>query len=426
MFSYRALQISPSATLAITARAKQMKKEGIDIISLAAGEPDFNTPDHIKNAANDALNNNFTKYTPTAGILELRQAICDKFKKDNQLDYQTKNILVSAGAKQCLFNIIQVLIDQNDEVLLPIPSWVSYDEMVKFAGGKCIYIKSPNLKVNSKLLEKHLTKKTKLLVLGTPSNPAGTVYEKEELEDIANFCVKNNVFIISDEVYEKLIYDKTHYSIANFNEKIKKLTITVNGFSKAYSMTGWRVGYCAAEEEIIKLATNLQDHSTSGVNSITQKAALAALAGPQDFLKDWVKEYKNRRNYMLSRLNNIPGLKPIKPDGAFYIFVDISNINNNNNNKNKNNQVDGRSLRDPDSVESRVIQSERTLAGKKLLTESTKTLKSTFFCQQLLEKAHVAAIPGAAFGDDNYIRLSFATSMENIKKALDRIESFVV
>lgn len=383
--SKRALSINPSQTLAITARAKAMKKQGIDVISLAAGEPDFDTPDFIKKTAIKAIETGFTKYTPTAGILELRQAIVDKFKKDNGLIYEAKkNILVSNGAKQCLFNVIQVLIDEGDEALLPLPSWVSYDEMVKMAGGKCVHIKTPNFKVSSKILKKYLSKKTKLLILGSPSNPTGTVYEKEELQDIADFCVKNNIYVISDEVYEKLIYGKTHYSIAGFNEKIKKLTITVNGFSKTYAMTGWRIGYCAGEEEIIKVATNLQDHSTSGANSITQKAALAALTGPQEFLKNWVKQYRQRRDYMFGRLNKIKGLKPHKPDGAFYMFVDFSHYKSNPSAKN-----------------------------------------SIVFCQNLLEKAHIATIPGGAFGDDNYIRLSFATSMENITKALDRLEKYL-
>lgn len=383
--SKRALSINPSQTLAITARAKAMKKQGIDVISLAAGEPDFDTPDFIKKTAIKAIETGFTKYTPTAGILELRQAIVNKFKRDNGLIYEAKkNILVSNGAKQCLFNVIQVIIDQDDEALLPLPSWVSYDEMVKMAGGKCVYIKTPNFKVSSKILKKYLSKKTKLLILGSPSNPTGTVYEKEELQDIADFCVKNNIYVISDEVYEKLIYGKTHYSIAGFNEKIKKLTITVNGFSKTYAMTGWRIGYCAGEEEIIKVATNLQDHSTSGANSITQKAALAALTGPQEFLKNWVKQYRQRRDYMFGRLNKIKGLKPHKPDGAFYMFVDFSHYKSNPSAKN-----------------------------------------SIVFCQNLLEKAHIATIPGGAFGDDNYIRLSFATSMENITKALDRLEKYL-
>lgn len=388
MFSQRALSINPSQTLSITAKAKAMKKQGVDVISLAAGEPDFDTPDFIKDAAKKALDEGFTKYTPTAGILELRQAIVDKLKKDNGLDYTTKNILVSNGAKQCLFNIVQVLVNQDDEVLLPIPSWVSYDEMVKMAGGKCVYVKSPNFKVTPDLLKKHLTKKTKMLIIGSPSNPAGTVYSQEELLAIAHFCVTNNIYVISDEVYEKLIYGKKHYSLAGFNEKIKKLTITVNGFSKTYAMTGWRIGYCAAEEEIIKIATNLQDHSTSGPNSITQKAAIAALTGSQEFLEDWVKQYQERRNFMYEELKKIKGLKPVKPDGAFYIFVDISQLTKS--------EVSG-----------------------------PKTDCSIQFCQNLLEKAHVAAIPGGAFGDDNYIRLSFATSMDKIQSALVRLKNFV-
>jgi len=382
MLSKRALRINPSPTLAITAKAKEMKKQGIDIISFAAGEPDFDTPDHIKQAAIQAIKDGFTKYTATSGIPELKKAICDKFKKDNNLVYLPEQILVSNGAKQCLFNIIQVLIDHGDEVLIPSPYWVSYEEMVKLADGSCVFLKTVDFKINKSVLEKAITIKSKVLILNSPSNPTGVVYDRKELESITEVCVKNNIYVISDEIYESLIYEKKHVSIASLNERIKKLTIVVNGVSKAYSMTGWRIGYCAGEKEIMKAASTLQDHSTSNPNSIAQKAALAALTGPQNTISFMKEAYKKRRNYIIQRLQKIKGLKVQKPDGAFYVFVDVSSLYN-----------------------------ER-------IKDSVK------FCSELLEKAHVAAIPGVAFGNDRYIRLSYATSDVDIKKGLDRLEKF--
>lgn len=384
MLSKRALQINPSPTLAITAKAKEMKKQGLDVVSFGAGEPDFDTPENVKAAAIQAIKDGFTKYTATSGIPELKQAICEKFKKDNGLDYLPENILVSAGAKQCLYNILQVLINPGDEVMIPVPYWVSYEEMVKLAGGVCKFLKPvKDFKINVAVLKKSVTKKTKLLMLNSPSNPTGAVYDAKELEEIAKFCVKHNIYVISDEIYEALIYGKKHVSIASFGSEIKKLTIVVNGLSKAYSMTGWRLGYCAGEKEIIKAATSLQDHSTSNANSITQKAAIEAITGPQDTVAMMRKAYVKRRDYMLKRLKAMKGLKVEKPDGAFYVFVDVSSLFN-------------------------------------------KTINdSVAFCKELLEKKHVAAIPGVAFGDDRYIRLSYATSDANIEKGLDRLGEFV-
>lgn len=383
MLSKRALQINPSPTLAITAKAKEMKKQGIDVVSFGAGEPDFDTPEHIKVAAVQAIKEGFTKYTATSGIPELKKAICEKFKKDNGLDYLPENILVSTGAKQCLYNLLQVLVNPGDEVLIPLPYWVSYEEMVKLAGGVCKFLKTADFKINKAILEKAINKKTKVLMLNSPSNPTGAVYDKKTLQEIAKFCVKHDLYVISDEIYEVLIYGKKHVSIASFGSEIKRLTIVVNGVSKAYAMTGWRIGYCAGEKEIIKAASSLQDHSTSNPNSIAQKAALAAITGPQDTVNLMRKAYQKRRDYMLKRLQKMKGLKVTKPEGAFYVFVDVSSLYN----KTVNNSV--------------------------------------AFCQELLEKMHVAAIPGSAFGNDRYIRLSYATSDANIEKGLDRLGEFV-
>lgn len=383
MISQRALQINPSSTLSITAKAKEMKKQNIDVVSFAAGEPDFDTPAHIKRAAIRAIKQGFTKYTATSGIPELKQAICQKFKKENNLTYVPEHILVSAGAKQCLYNIVQVLVDPGDEVLIPRPYWVSYEEMVKLAGGRCIFLQTKNFKISPSFFKESISKKTKVLILNSPSNPTGSVYDKKELEEIASICVSRHIYIISDEIYEPFIYEQKHVSIASINASIKKLTVVVNGVSKAYAMTGWRIGYCAGEKDIIKAASALQDHSTSNPNSIAQKAAVAALTGPQNIVIEMKNIYKKRRDYMVKKLREIQSVKVQKPAGAFYVFVDISSV--------YNNSISG-------SIE---------------------------FCKHLLEQAHVAAIPGAAFGDDRYIRLSYAASDDSIKKGLERIKVFI-
>ena len=380
--SKRALNISPSMTLSITAKAKEMKKQGLDVVSFGAGEPDFDTMFHIKEAAKKAIDEGFTKYTASSGIIELKEAICAKFRRDNWLDYEPKNIIVSTGGKQALFNMIMVTVDPNDEVIIPVPYWVSYVEMVKLAEGKCVFLKTNNFKINPQDLEKSITPKTKMLILCSPSNPTGAVYDEKELKQIASICLKHNIYILSDEIYEKLIYGKKHISIASVNDKIKKLTIVVNGVSKSYAMTGWRIGYAAAEEEIVKAATRLQDHTTSNPTSISQKAALAAINGPEDHMAKMVYEYKKRRDFMVDRLNRIDGVMATRPDGAFYVFANVS----------------------------------------KFYSDEVKG--SLVFCQKLLEDAYVAVIPGVAFGDDRFIRLSFATGMEHIKRGLDRMEKF--
>jgi len=380
--SKRAQNISPSMTLSITAKAKEMKKQGLDVVSFGAGEPDFDTMFHIKEAAKKAIDEGFTKYTASSGIIELKEAICAKFRRDNWIDYEPKNIIVSTGGKQALFNMIMVTVDPGDEVIIPVPYWVSYEEMVKLAEGKCVFLKTNNFKINPQDLEKAITPKTKMLILCSPSNPTGVVYDEKELKQIASICLKNNIYILSDEIYEKLIYGKKHVSIASVNEKIKKLTIVINGVSKSYAMTGWRIGYAAAEEEIVKAATRLQDHTTSNPTSISQKAALAAITGPEDHVAKMVYEYKKRRDFMVDRLNRIDGMIASRPDGAFYVFANVS----------------------------------------KFYSDEVKG--SMVFCQRLLEDAYVAVVPGIAFGDDRFVRLSFATGMEHIKRGLDRMEKF--
>jgi len=380
--SKRALSINPSMTLSITAKAKEMKKQGLDVVSFGAGEPDFDTMSHIKEAAKKAIDEGFTKYTASSGIIELKEAICAKFRRDNWLDYEPKNIIVSTGAKQSLFNMVMVLVDPGDEVIIPIPYWVSYEEMVKVAEGKCVFLKTNNFKINPQDLEKVITPKTKMLILCSPSNPTGVVYDEKELKQISSFCLKHNIYILSDEIYEKLIYGKKHISIASVNEKIKKFVIVVNGVSKSYAMTGWRIGYAAAEEEIVKAATRLQDHTTSNPTSISQKAALAAINGPEDHIAKMVYEYKKRRDFMVDRLNRIEGITASRPDGAFYVFANVSKF--------YNGEIKG----------------------------------SMDFCKKLLEDAYVAVVPGIAFGDDRYVRLSFATGMDHIKRGLERMEKF--
>ncbi len=383
MISRRAQRINPSPTLGISAKATQMRKEGLDIISFGAGEPDYDTPEHIKEAGIQAVRDGFTKYTATSGIPELKQAIITKFKKDNGLTYSSKQILVSNGAKQCLTNILHALIDPGDEVLIPVPYWVSYEEMVKLVDGKCVFVPAKkDFKIDVATLKKYITPKTKALILNSPSNPTGAVYDKTELMAIAKLCVKKNIYVLSDEIYEKLIYEKEHVSIAAFGEDIKQLSIVINGVSKTYSMTGWRIGYCAGPKDIIQAASSLQDHTTSSPNSMAQKAAVVALTGQVRSVETMKREFKKRRNYMMKRLHTIRGISAQKPDGAFYIFVDVS----------------------------------------KLYTNEVSN--SSVFCEKLLSDFQVAVVPGKAFGADRCIRLSFATSMEHIKKGLDRIEAF--
>ncbi|OIO75372.1 MAG: aspartate aminotransferase [Elusimicrobia bacterium CG1_02_37_114] len=390
--SKRISSISPSITLSITAKAKKMKAEGINVIGFGAGEPDFDTPEQIKESAKKSLDSGFTKYTPASGIPELKKAICDKFRKDNNLDYEPSQIVVSCGAKHSIYNVIQVLCDEDDEVIVPAPFWVSYPEQIKLAGARPVFINTREengFKVKPEELSKIITSKTKLFILNSPSNPTGTVYSEEELELIAEVLVQKGIFCISDEIYEKIIYDGIkHISIASLNPKIYELTITVNGVSKSYSMTGWRIGYAGGPKEIMQAISNLQDHSTSNPTSFCQTASITALQGQQEIQKLMVTEFNKRRNYIVDRLNSIEGLHCFKPDGAFYVFPNVS-------------KLFGKKYKD------KIINNSITLA------------------EVLLEEAKTAVIPGAGFGNDNYLRLSYATSMENIVEGLDRIEKFL-
>jgi len=383
ILSSRITGVKVSPTLAITAFAKQMKASGVDVVNFAAGEPDWDTPDSIKEAAIDAIKSGFTKYTPTSGLPELKQAIIEKFQKDNQLIYKPEQIVVSSGAKHSLYNILQVIIDVNDEVIISSPYWVSYPEMVALATGKPVIVETKeknNFKLEIKDLEEAITKKTKVLILNSPSNPTGCIYSKDELTEIAKICVAKGIFCISDEIYEKLIYDgNQHVSIGALNNKIYDLTFTVNGVSKTFSMTGWRIGYLAGPLEAVSGILRLQDHSTSCPSSISQKAAIAALKLDSSFIDSMVSEFEKRRNFIMQKLENFKLISYIRPAGAFYIFCNVSKTG----------------------------------------------LSSQEFCRRLLEEIWIAAIPGKEFGNDKYVRFSFATSMEDIKKGLDRLSDWL-
>lgn len=384
--------IGPSPTLAITAKAKEMKAKGIDVIGFGAGEPDFDTPEHIKEEAKKALDEGFTKYTPASGIPELKVAICQKLKRDNGLDYEPGQIIISCGAKHSLYNAMQVLCESGDEVLLPSPYWVSYPEQIRLSGAEPVIIETgeeEGFKIKIERLRKKITSRTKLLILNSPSNPTGAVYHREELEAIAEVAVEKNIYVISDEIYEKIIYDDLkHISIASLNSEIKRLTMVINGVSKSYSMTGWRIGYAAGPKEIIQAMSNLQSHSTSNPTSFCQKASIAALEGSQEPLRRMVSEFARRREYIVERLNSIAGVSCLKPEGAFYVFPNISKLLGK-------------------SYKSQVIKDSISLA------------------QILLEEVKIAVVPGSVFGEDNHLRFSYATSMENITKGMDRLKEFI-
>lgn len=390
--SKRAGLISPSITLAITAKAKKMKQEGIDVIGFGAGEPDFDTPDYIKEAAKNSIDSGFTKYTPASGIPELKEAVCNKLKKDNGLDYEVPEIIISCGAKHALYNAMQVICDEGDEVVLPVPYWVSYSEQIKVAGAKPVFVETregDGFKITPEQLRKAITPKTKIFIINSPNNPTGSVYSKEELQLISNILVETGIYCISDEIYENIIYDGIeHISIASLGQEIKKLTLTVNGLSKAYSMTGWRIGYAAGPREIIKAMSNLQSHSTSNPTSFCQKASITALEGPKETQKTMVGEFIKRRNYIVERLNSIEGISCRKPEGAFYVFPNISKL--------LGKSYEGKEIKD-----------------------------SVSLSQILLDNAKIAVVPGAAFGADSYLRFSYAVSMENITKGINRLEEFV-
>ncbi|MDU5720712.1 pyridoxal phosphate-dependent aminotransferase [Clostridium butyricum] len=390
--SKKAGNISPSITLSITAKANELKAQGVDVVSFGAGEPDFNTPQNIINAAIKAMQDGKTKYTPAGGILELKKTICKKFKEDNGLDYTTDQITISTGAKQCLANVFMAILNPGDEILIPIPYWVSYPELVKLADGVPVFVetlKENNYKYTIEDLEKAVSDKTKAILINSPNNPTGTIYNREELIEIAEFAKKHDLLIISDEIYEKLIYDgEKHISIASLSEDAFERTVVINGVSKTYAMTGWRLGYMAASKEITKLMTSIQSHMTSNVNTISQYAAIEALNGPIEDLNTMVKEFERRRNFMVDRLSKIDGVSIIKPSGAFYIMVNISSYFN------------------------------TTFKGEEIKN-------SLDFSRVLLDEEKVAVIPGAGFGLDEYIRLSYATSMDIIETGIDRIAMFI-
>lgn len=390
--SNKAKQINPSITLEITAKAKELKESGVNVVSFGAGEPDFNTPDNIIKAAIIAMEEGKTKYTPTSGILELREAICSKLKNDNGLLYNPNQIVVSTGAKQSLANAFLAILNKGDEVIIPVPYWVSYPELVKLADGVPVFVntlKENDHKYTIDDLKQVVTNKTKAILINSPNNPTGSVYSREELLEIAEFAKEYNLIIISDEIYEKLIYDnKEIVSIASLSEDSYNRTIVINGLSKSYAMTGWRIGYSASSVEIAKLMSSIQSHVTSNINSISQYAAIEALTGPQDSIKSMIKEFEKRRNYMIDRINKIEGVSYIKPSGAFYIMVYVGDF-----------------------------------YGKNIAGEVINS--SLDFSKSILEEEKVAVIPGIAFGLDGYIRLSYATSMDIIKEGLDRLERYL-
>ncbi|WP_132996155.1 pyridoxal phosphate-dependent aminotransferase [Sporanaerobacter acetigenes] len=390
--SEKGLKISPSVTLEITAKAKSMKTQGIDVVSFGAGEPDFNTPENIAEEGIKAIKEGKTRYTPASGILELKEAVCEKLKKDNNLTYSPKNIIISSGAKHSIYNALMAITNPGDEIIISVPYWVSYPELIKLAGGKPVFIKTKeenDFKYTLEDLNNALSNKTKAIILNSPNNPTGTFYNKNELEKIADWAVKNNIFVISDEIYEKLVYDEeNHVSIASLNDEIKNLTILINGMSKAYAMTGWRIGYAAASEDITKIMSNIQSHTTSNPCSISQYASVEGLSGDQSSVEKMKKHFEERRNFMVDTVNSIEGLSCRKPKGAFYVMVNITKIKG------------------------------KTIRGMKI--ES-----SLDFAKLLLDEGKVAVIPGIGFGDDDYIRLSYATSMENIEKGLSRIKTIV-
>jgi len=379
----RVSDISESVTLEITSKAKKMAREGIDVVNFAAGEPDFDTPAHIKEAAVKAINEGFTKYTPSSGMQELRDAISRKFKKDNGLDYPPSQIVVSNGAKHSLNNIFQAICETGDEVIIPAPYWLSYPAMVRMAEARPVILETRqenNFKVTEKELAAKISGKTKCFILNSPSNPTGSVYSKAELEMVARLAVKHKILVISDEIYEKLVYEGArHLSIASLGKDIYDLAITVNGVSKSYSMTGWRIGYAAGPAEIMKAIANLQSHAASNPSSISQRAAIAALNDDQACVENMRQEFEKRRDLMVSRISAIKKISCVKPDGAFYVFLDISGLKKG----------------------------------------------SVVVASRLLEEARLAVIPGEPFDGDSFIRLSFATGMDNIKKGMDRLEEWV-
>jgi len=381
-------RIKPSPTIAVSQKARELKAAGKDVIGLGAGEPDFDTPENIKKAAIDAINKGETKYTAVDGTPELKKAIVSKFKRENNLEYSTSEITVGTGGKQVIYNALIATLNKGDEVIIPAPYWVSYPDMVLLAGGNPKIVKcneSDSFKLTPKNLKKAITKKTKWLILNSPSNPTGASYSRKEIEALSEVLIKNkNIYILSDDIYEHIIYDNFNFFTIAQVSKLKNRTLTMNGVSKSYAMTGWRIGYAAGPKEIIRAISKIQSQSTSNPSSISQAAAVEALNGNQDFIQERAEAFKERRDFVVNSLNNIKGISCLKPNGAFYVFPNC----------------------------------------KKLLGKKTKLKTDSEFVEKLLEKANVAVVQGSAFGLDGYFRISYATSMEKLKIAMERIKSF--
>jgi aspartate aminotransferase len=389
LLTKRISRIEPSLTLGITMRAKGMMQNGFNVLCFSAGEPDFNTPENIKQAAIDAIHEDCSHYTPVDGIDELKEAIINKFDRENNLKYDKDQICVSVGAKHTLFNIAQVLFEEGDEVIIPSPYWVTYEAIVKYAGAKPIIIhtrEEDGFVLKKEMLEEAVSPKTKALIFSSPSNPAGAVYSKKDLEDMAEVALENNFYIISDEIYEHIIFDGLkHISIASLDKDIYEKTLVVNGVSKSYAMTGWRIGYLAGDRKIVKSIVKLQSQSTSNPTAIAQVAAVEALNGPQDSVEKMREEFEKRRNFIVNEFHSTGRCSCFNPRGAFYIFPNVSH----------------------------------------LYQEETEINSSTDFAMSLLEKAHVATVPGIGFGEDNYIRISFATSMKEIREGVEAFKAFI-
>lgn len=389
MLSKRAASLKPSPTLAISAKEKALKAEGIDIAGFGAGEPDFDTPEHIKKAAVDAINGGFTKYTPAAGMEQLKDAVIEKFKRDNGLEYKRDEIIISCGGKHSLFNLFQSLFGEGDEVLIPAPYWVSYPPMVELAGATPVIMdtnEEEDYQITETLLRKYITLRTKAIILNYPSNPVGSIYYRENLELIGKYAAEHNFFIVSDEIYEKLVYDDyRHVSIASMDKSFKDRTIICHGVSKTYAMTGWRIGFAAGPKDIIQTMSNIQSQSTSNPTSISQVASIAALNGPQDCITSMVSEFKKRKDFLVEGFRGIDGVTCYDPRGAFYVFPNFS------------------------------AYMKKRYKGRPVKTSAGLT-------EILLEEFHTAVVPGIEFGKEGYLRLSFATSMEVIQKGLDRIK----
>lgn len=384
--------VQVSSTMAMDALAKRMKAEGMDVVGFGAGEPDFNTPDHIKAAADQAIANNVTRYTPASGTMELKQAVCLRMKEDCGLDYQPAQVVATSGAKHCVYIALRALVNPGDEVILPAPFWVSYLELIKMVGGISVVVtaqESAGFKITAEQLSAAITPRTKALILNNPGNPTGMVYSREELSAIAKVCVEKDIYAISDEVYYGLLYDGVKSaSFASLGKDVKERTILINGVSKSYAMTGWRIGYLLSDEKIAKVMSNFLSHSTGSPSSVSQAAAVAALTGPQDCVEKMCRAFEERRNYIVSRVNAVDGVSCIKPEGAFYIMMNIEK------------------------------QLGRTLHGEMIRT-------SDDFCAALLKYGMVATVPGSSMGAPGFVRWSYAVSMDNIKKGMDRLEQFL-